>query len=335
MTDSSLTLEPWNVDPLDVPPETAAQERARFFLRFAILAPSSHNSQPWTFRIDGGVVELRPDPSRWLAIADADRRELHISLGCALENLLVACRRFGHAPRVEFLQHAGGGPMVRVAPGPADRPPSPAHHRLFDAIRERRTSHQDFTGQPLEETLLAAFHEAAEDLDVRLVTIPDGALRASIAELQRRADERQMADGDYREELGEWIGSGVLGDGWPKARIVQWVVTHFDLGGKEGKDNARDLRDAPLVGVLATRDDDAPSRIRVGQAWQRVALAATSAGVATHPLSQILEVPELKGELADRLGFASGVPQHLFRAGFPAKDGAHTPRWPLERFLEG
>jgi hypothetical protein len=77
------------------------------------------------------------------------------------------------------------------------------------------------------------------------------------------------------------------------------------------------------------------ARVEAGQAWERIALTATAAGVATHPLSQILEVVELRAELGRLLDLEGAVPQHLFRAGHATKVGGHTPRWPLERFLEG
>lgn len=329
--DYDLNLEPWTIDPARIPAADRGEERARFLLRFAILAPSSHNSQPWSFRIDGDRIELRIDESRWLRVADADMRELHLSLGCALENLLVAARHFGHSPRLRRAPEPGDvAATVELGPtGDADRPGG----TLFDAILQRRTSHKEFAEAPLPENLADELQRVVkEEFDVELVVVDDGS-RETVAELQRDADERQMDDEAYRSELAEWIGSGALGDSWPKARIARWVVTHFDLGEQEGQDNARHIRRAPLVGVLATSADCLEARLRAGQAYERIALMATSLGVATHPLSQILEVGPLKSRLADLLSLGESVPQHLFRAGRPAGTDRHTPRWPLETFL--
>ena len=53
----------------------------------ATLAPSSHNTQPWLFRLEGQVIELLADRTRALPVNDPDDRELTISCGCALFNL--------------------------------------------------------------------------------------------------------------------------------------------------------------------------------------------------------------------------------------------------------
>ena len=41
-----------------------AEPSLRDFVRFATLAPNSHNTQPWTFRLEENAVEIRPDFSR-------------------------------------------------------------------------------------------------------------------------------------------------------------------------------------------------------------------------------------------------------------------------------
>ena len=86
----------------DYPHAGSLPDRLRFLVRYAVLAPSSHNTQPWRFHIAADRIDLFLDESRWLKVADADQRELHISLGCALENLLVAAEHFGLGPQTEY-----------------------------------------------------------------------------------------------------------------------------------------------------------------------------------------------------------------------------------------
>lgn len=58
-------------------------EKLHFLLRYAILAPSGHNSQPWLFKIVGNnnIIEVYADRSRALPLVDPDERELIISCG--------------------------------------------------------------------------------------------------------------------------------------------------------------------------------------------------------------------------------------------------------------
>ncbi len=67
-------------------------------VRAAILASSAHNTQPWRFRIGPGRIDLFADLNRNLGTFDPLRRELYISLGCALENLLWPQRPMGSPP---------------------------------------------------------------------------------------------------------------------------------------------------------------------------------------------------------------------------------------------
>jgi hypothetical protein len=71
-------------------------------VRAATLAASGHNTQPWQFAIEENAIEIHPDYRRRLPIVDPKDRELWMSLGCALENLLIAARAAGYAPEVTY-----------------------------------------------------------------------------------------------------------------------------------------------------------------------------------------------------------------------------------------
>lgn len=333
MEPDRLTTAVWDIDEDAFPTERSLEERVRFLLGYAILAPSSHNTQPWSFEVDGGTVRMFADEDRWLEVTDPDRRELHLSLGCALENLLLAAARFGFGTAVEY-GPGGPDPVAIVELDPTASPDRRCPGELFGAIPRRRTSHGAFETRSIPDPVLAGLNEGCSTGPVDLVLVTDADTKDRIAALQAEADGRLMADPAYRRELARWIGNGALGASWLGARIGRLVVTHLDLGGREGAKNARRIRDAPVVAVLATPDESVESLIRAGRAFERLMLAATLEGLGVHPMSQILEVDDLKGDLADALDLAETVPQHLFRMGFPERaDGDHTPRFPLESVL--
>ena len=73
-------------------------------LYFASLAPSGHNSQPWAIRVEKkGQWVIQMDPTRRLPAVDPNNRELLLSLGCFVENLVLAAPHFGHIAEVEIL----------------------------------------------------------------------------------------------------------------------------------------------------------------------------------------------------------------------------------------
>jgi len=331
MSIPSLTDSVWDVDADDFPADGPVEDRARFLLRYAVLAPSSHNSQPWTFDVRGNEIGVAADESRWLAAADPDRRELYISVGCAVENCCVAAERFGFDPRVEYHDPASANRVATVTLVDGD-PAAPRPTDLFEALTTRVTSHEVFEDRPLETATRDALEGVvrADEVALHLVEDPE---KAAVGELQAEADRLQMDDPEYRRELGHWIGNGALGSSWLAARIGQAVVTHLDIGDREAAKNSKLVQSAPVVAVLTTDSDTPAARVRTGQAFERVALRATTEGVAVHPMSQTLERPELRTQLATLLPDDAGEPQHLFRLGYADESPEHTPRWPLERFL--
>ena len=59
-------------------------------VRYATLAPSSHNTQCWKFALEGKGITILPDLSRRTLAVDPDDHRLFVSLGCATENLVQA-----------------------------------------------------------------------------------------------------------------------------------------------------------------------------------------------------------------------------------------------------
>jgi hypothetical protein len=67
-------------------------------LHAAILAASPHDTQPWRFALSGNELAVYADRARHLGTFDPFRREMHLGVGCAIENFVCAARAFGIAP---------------------------------------------------------------------------------------------------------------------------------------------------------------------------------------------------------------------------------------------
>jgi hypothetical protein len=64
----------WSIDEHQFDPNAGIEEKLRFALRYAVLAPSNHNTQPWHFIVDGDRVTLCADRMR--ALFDAMPRRV-------------------------------------------------------------------------------------------------------------------------------------------------------------------------------------------------------------------------------------------------------------------
>jgi nitroreductase len=325
---------PWNISEQDFPPASDEHNKSVFFLRHAILAPSSHNTQPWKFAVREGQIDVLIDTSRWLRVADADQRELHISVGCAIENLIVAAAHFGHTCSVSYFPLGDRQDLAAtITVNPKGQTKGPKVSELYGAIARRKTSHRPFSDRPVAEEDKVRLTARCDEDGLSLHLLEDSRRRHRLSDLTMQADRKQFADSAWRRELGYWLGQGVFGTSWLKSKMAKLVVTHANLGKSIAKHDSRLLISAPVFAVITSHDDSRALQVRAGRAFERIALAATVMDISVHPMSQILELPELKQELAELLPDGASVPQHAFRLGYAAADESHTPRRSLDEVL--
>jgi nitroreductase len=330
----------WRVDAADFPPGGDVADALRFCVRYAILAPSGHNAQPWWFRVEHDAVIVGLDPSRGLPVVDPDDREGLISVGAATFFLRVAAARFGFGTRVQLWpdpRDPEACARVRFLPdGPAD----PELIGLFDAIAERHTNRTAFRDDRVETDVVQHLVSVARDEGATLQVAPADA-RQALADLIAEGDRRQLADRRFRRELAAWLrptssqrADGLHGflDRSPLASIVgPLVVRTFDLGAGRAATDTQLATGSPLLCVVTTARDDRTAWLSAGQALARVLLEATAAGLAAGFLNQPIEVEELRNRVAAAMDTAEH-PQLLLRLGH-ASPARPQPRRPLDDVL--
>ncbi|HUH13104.1 MAG TPA: nitroreductase family protein [Longimicrobiales bacterium] len=318
------------------PREGSEADRLRFLLRYALAAPSSHNSQPWLFRLGEGEVELRADLTRWLRVADSDQRELYLSLGCALENLLIAAEHFGYSHEVT-LRPDDALPTFAARVGLRAASGGRSAHRpleLFEAIAERHTAAVHFDGRPVEGVELARLQALVVEDDIRLVTTKDDGLRRAVRDLVVQSDQMRYPRPEYRHELASWVRDGSLGAPWGLRWAAGLAISELDLTGPMARKDAGRMDSAGALALVTSAGDDPRSQLRAGQVLERMWLMATHRGLAVQPMSGPLEVPQLRQELGLVFGTEEGVPQHLFRLGYAAGSARRRPRRDVEEVVE-
>ena len=146
---------PWQINEQDFPRDGDSAEKLQFLLRYAILAPSSHNTQPWKFSVGKDEIQVFIDRTRWLKVADPDQRDLHISVGCALENLLIAAEHFGYGHQVTYFSEPANEELVATVKLKPQGQPTPFRDpALFETILNRQTNRKVYDGHPLSQNNL-------------------------------------------------------------------------------------------------------------------------------------------------------------------------------------
>ncbi|MDN7673111.1 nitroreductase family protein [Burkholderia oklahomensis] len=331
------TTPPEAIPPFD--PSASVEDQLRLAIRYAILAPSSHNTQPWRFILGDASVMLCADRLRALPVVDPYDRELLVSCGAALFNLRVALSHFGLAYSIDMFPSSSDPDviaLVRLDPhGYHDESLVP----LFDAIVERVTTRVPFASEAVSCEIQRALVDAgaAEGAEIACVDAP--AAREEIAELIADADRLQFADLRFRRELANWVHPRRRDDGMPAfaagvpalldfaTPVVASVIRTFDLGGGMAAMHHKLVDGSPLVVGISTASDDRDAWVATGQALERVLLVATAAGLTASYLNQPIEIDVLRERLRPLL-HVDAHPQLLLRIG-RGPVVPHAPRRPL------
>lgn len=324
-----MDKQAWKVSEKDYPSAGSRKEQLTFLVRYAILAPSSHNTQPWAFRVGKDRVDVYRDDNRWLRVADPDQRELHVSAGAALENLLIAAGHFGFGGEVEYFPEKDDSRLVaRVRFFPGKKTLSVEEEELFRAIPDRHTNRREYDGRSLAYDVVERLEGVSQEEDVRVHITHDTDVRRWVDDLVVRADAIQFADPEWREELGLWLGRGVFGSGLIMSKVSQLAVTYLNIGKSTARKDEELLRSASALGVISAAEPDRLIQVKAGRVFERLFLTATSLGIAIQPMNQVLQVPDIRVGFKSLLPEEWGEPQMAFRLGYAEAD-EHTPRRPL------
>lgn len=327
-------VTPWQIKEQDFPQDRDPTEKLQFLLRYAILAPSSHNTQPWKFSVGEDEIQVLVDRTRRLKVADPDQRELYISVGCALENLLIAAEHFGYGHQVAYLPEPANEELAATVKFMPHGEPSPFREpALFDTISSRHTNRKVYEERPIPQSDLQHLQNRCVEEGIWLHMTDDLEIKRKADELIIRGDAVQFSDPTFREELGYWIGQGLLGTPWLMSKMAQLTVTYMNMSKGQAKKDSEVLMSAPVLAALSSEVNNRESQVKVGQVFERVCLAATILGIRVHPMSQILEIPELKTEVGKLIPKSDVFSQHTFRLGYAEQEKGHTPRRPLEEVL--
>jgi hypothetical protein len=130
-------------------------------VRSAILAANPHNSQPWMFHIGSESIDVYADTSRRIGAIDPLLREMHIGIGCAVENLLLAAEHSGYTWKLDSAPPANSfslQPVLRVVLTEASSRTSD----LYASIPKRHTNRGRYiTGKEIDGRYIRAFTEVS------------------------------------------------------------------------------------------------------------------------------------------------------------------------------
>lgn len=298
----------------------------REIVRFATMAPNSHNTQPWRFALDESSITISPDESRRCPVVDPDDHHLFVTLGCAAENAVHAASAFGWEAAYNFDDAAKTIRLDFTFSSSLGRDRS---NPLFDAIRKRQSTRGPFDGQSLTTVELERLHAAgtSEHVDVTLVTAKEK--MESVLDLVVEGNRSQMLDPEFVAELRHWLRSSYFqavkhGDGlfsktsgYPAA--PEWIgKSMFDMSftlPSETEKYTNQCRTSAGFAIFTAHAQTASAWAEVGRSFEKFALEATAMGVLHSHVNQPIEVVELRPKVGELIGKSDILPDLVVRFG--------------------
>ena len=316
----------------------------RWALGYAVLAPSSHNRQPWQVDLrEPDAITLHVDRERLLPETDPWFRQIIVSQGTFLELLVIALRERGIEPTVALFPD-GEFAARDVDPRPVARiswngsAPAATKDPLFGQILRRHTAKVDYDrerpvapavldqladalptgssvrfGGTVDPTRLPALRQLCQDSAVielgtpRTVMESIRLLRVGPTEIATHRDGLSI----NTPMLRALDAVGLFDRHNPPAAgdaAFKNMLVQFD-GYSRSAGGFVWLGTAPANGASAGTGRRA--EVHAGRAYMRLQLQATALGLQMHPMSQaIQEFAEMK-PLYDRL--------HQLTVGQPAE----------------
>ena len=315
-----------------------------------ILAANAHNAQAWRFAVGADRVDVYEDTRRSLGTVDAFRREVQLSAGCAVENIVLAARAAGLTPTV-VLSPAGDPALlarVGLTPGPTVTSP------LYQAIPHRHTDRAQYQkGRDLPPAAAAAMDALGTEADVRVQWLLTAEQKAAFSALTVAATQAFIADVTQSTDDNAWYRAtwaqlqshrdGITVDASGLSPLLRALgkVLPSSRSSNDGYwlAGTRDtqLPTASGFGIVLVRDAaDAGQRVNAGRLYQRLHLWAVTQGLAMQPLNQSVEraerervtsaTPAIGRGLDQLIGDKAWQPVMPFRIGYPTVVAPPSPR---------
>lgn len=341
----SLDLHAWSVSEGNFPAQGTLVDKLAFFVRYATLAPSTYNTQPWLFKIGEDFIDVFADRRYGLAVLDPDDRELILSCGSAIYALRLTIRHFGYQEETTLLPDEGNDDLlarIKVS-GSGDALGDPLIKELFPALGQRTFNRKVFKNKPVPADHLSVLKQVAAD-EKAWLHICDDEQKENVASLVADGDQIQMSKKAFRREYALWVDDlrTYTNDGYPayaqgfsetmKTR-KGFALRRFENEQGSVADDDELMSGCPTLAVLGSDKGGDLFRLRAGQALMKVLLKAQTLGLSVSMLNQPCEVPELRLRLHDAIDHYHARAHCVFRIGYATPIKHFNPRRSLDKVI--
>lgn len=327
----------WNIDFNDFSNQKTTFNKLSFLIKFAVLAPSSHNNQPWKFSIKENSIFIYPENSRWLPISDPDYRYFFISLGCALENLLIAADFYGLSTDVSYFPVGEDDAAARVDfkfPEKINNNYTGDKKHLAFSVPERCVNRNKYIDKQIPQYLIEQIKNFSDE-EVEVSIVFDQEKKEKMSKIMLDSRVKAFDNKAFRAEMSKYkknnwtrspvgITGATMGFSTPMSFISSSIIKNINvmrLIRKKEEDLLK--KHTPLFVTIGTKENTKHNWLKGGRIFERCLLTTRQHNVQTSisAFSSDLEKEQIK-EILD----TEYSPLIFFRAGYTSKIFPHSPR---------
>lgn len=297
----------------------------KFLVECARKAPSGHNTQPWKFEHSDDRIIIHPDFTRALPVVDSDNHALYISLGCALENVIIAANQKGYESVVQYPMNPRRGITIQLKK--SDAVPS---NDLFNFISKRQVNRNKYSDNKISDDLLQKLHSSFSFDGISLTLLNGSKEFDRIIPLIIEGNNLQFGNKQFVNELTSWFryskseaektkdGLWTAAMGLPNMGklIGNFVMRKFVSAKSEEKRLKNILQHTQGLAIFCADENHVASWIETGRAFQRFGLTATKIGISHAHLNMPCEEVKVRYKLAKELMMENKHPLLLIRYGY-------------------
>lgn len=330
----------WNLNIDTFLRSSSRGEQIEFIAKCGLLAPSTHNTQPWEFTLDGDSVGIYSSKGRLLPVADKEGNLLAVSMGACVESMVISALSAGYSTTVTLEPHLQAGDRYATLMFQKSiTPPEPPD--ILHALLSRRTNRSIYSKVPIKSSLLAELTSTDFPSLVSALAFSDKSDKSTIADVLLSARELLFDNPKFRREMARYKRTNLTSQftGMPgftmgfsllPSLIAPLVIKYVNVIRKIRKHEVLLLtEDTPTLMFICTKTQSREDAFLAGRTYLRMTVIAEQHGVATAISAVPRESPLLQTALRTSL-----YPQLMVRIGYAGIKPHHSPRFSLSSVLK-
>lgn len=327
-----INYRAWSVSENDFPFNGTIEQKIRFLAQYGVLAPSTHNTQPWMISIKSNELTIKPDRTKMLPAGDPGNTGLFISIGAFTENVTQAAKAFALSP---ILTISDDKVVIKFTLSKQTQQ-NTSHTQAI--INRCSNKFRYTTGNKSEHVVKINKLSALENQYLKFVH--DDYKKKEIIQLHLSAAHEAIADKKFIHEVSLWLRSNLTRkyDGMPgfvqgssliKSSVGKMLARTFKQMPRGVINHEKNLLESsPYFAVIGSKSQQPSDIIRSGMLVEEFWLTLTREGLVAQPLFAMIKCENHRDKLKKSVGMST-IPVFFLRVGMPTVSAEHTPRRPF------